>query len=697
MPARLLVALLTAFLLNPFAVHAEEIETYDIVVYGGTSAGVVAAVQARRMDRSVVLLEPTQHLGGLTSGGLGQTDSGNEAAIGGMALEFYQRVHQHYEKQEAWDRQKPESYRAYRPDAKAMWKFEPHVAEAVFDQWANETGVEVVRGARLDRDRGVRMNDGRIESVTTTDGRTFAGKVFIDTTYEGDLMAAAGVSYTVGRESNAQYQETLNGVQVQNTNKRVGDKYVPVDPYRTPGDPKSGLVWGIPEGGPGVDGEADECVQAYCFRMCLTDVPDNRIPFPKPENYDEARYELLLRWFETGQNWVPWINSPMPNRKTDTNNNGVVIMSTDYIGGNYDYPEASDARRAEIVADHRSYQMGLIWTMANHPRVPESIRKQVSRWGLAQDEFADNDHWPQQLYVREARRMVGDYVMTEHDCLRKTDIDRSIGLASYSLDSHHVQRYVTSAGMARNEGNLYSRVRVPYPIDYGAIVPRKEECQNLLVPVCLSSSHIAYGSIRMEPVFMILAQSAATAAVQSLSEEVPVQDIDYPALQARLMADDQVLEMSNRKQGAAKGMKIASLKGIIVDDNAAQLEGDWQENNVVGPFIADGYRHDADAAKGKLAASFETELKPGSYEVRLAFPAHANRAKKVPVTIVHEGGTTVKYINQRGKASKANLFVSLGTFEFGKQGAVVIRNEGTHGHVAIDAVQFLPREERKPQ
>lgn len=700
MSARFLVpllraALLATVLLSPFLARADEVKTYDIVVYGGTSAGVVAAVQARRMDRSVVLIEPTQHLGGLTSGGLGQTDSGNEAAIGGMALEFYQRVHDHYEKPEAWYRQKPESYRPFRPDSETMWKFEPHVAEAVFDQWAEESGVDVVRGARLDRERGVRINGGRIESLTTTDGRTFAGKVFLDTTYEGDLMAAAGVSFSVGRESNARYGETLNGVQVENTNKRVGDKYVPVDPYRTPGDRSSGLVWGITHHDPGTDGEADDCVQAYCFRMCLTDVPENRVPFSRPDNYDEAHYELLLRWFETGQRWVPWINSPMPNRKTDTNNNGVVIMSTDFIGGNYDYPEASDARRAEIVADHRNYQMGLMWTMANHPRVPKSIRNEVSRWGLANDEFDDNDHWPRQLYVREARRMIGDYVMTEHDCLRKTSIDRSIGLGSYALDSHHVQRYVTSADMARNEGNLYSRVRVPYPIAYGAIVPRKEECQNLLVPVCLSASHIAYGSIRMEPVFMILAQSAATAAAQSLTEEVAVQDINYGQLHVQLIADKQVLEMPHRKGSTAKGRTIASFKGIVVDDDAAQLEGEWKENNVVGPFVADGYRHDADAQKGKLKARFETQLKPGSYEVRLAFPAHTNRAKKVPVNIVHDGGTTLKYIDQRGKASEANLFVSLGTYNFGTKGAVVISNEGTQGHVAIDAVQFLPKEDVK--
>jgi len=691
MPARILAALLTVGFLFPFTAQAKE-KTYDIVVYGGTSAGVVAAVQARRMNQSVVLIEPTQHLGGLSSGGLGQTDSGIEESIGGMAREFYEQIHDHYEKPSAWDRQKPESYRQYRPGANAMWKFEPHVAEAVFDRWVQESGVEVVRGARLDRERGVQVDDGRIQSVTTTDGRTFAGKVFIDTTYEADLMAAAGVSFYVGRESNQRYDETLNGVQVKNTNRRIGDKYTPVDPYRTPGDPSSGLVWGIHEGGPGTDGEADDRVQAYCFRMCLTDVPENRVPFPKPDNYDDAKYELLLRWFETGQDWVPWINSPMPNRKTDTNNSGVVIMSTDYIGANYDYPEASDAQRQEIVADHRSYQMGLMWTMANHPRVPKSIRQKVSQWGLAQDEFEDNGHWPRQLYVREARRMIGDYVMTEHDCLRRTSIDQPIGLGSYALDSHHVQRYVTDAGMARNEGNLFSRIRGPYPIAYGAITPRKDECQNLLVPVCLSASHIAYGSIRMEPVFMILAQSAATAAAQSIEQDVAVQEVDYRQLQSRLLADQQVLQRPSRKRKAATGKKLVSLEGIVVDDQAAQLEGNWQENNVIGPFIAQGYQHDGNAAKGKLTARFETKLKPGTYEVRLAFPAHQNRASKVPVTIVHREGKTVKHVNQQGAPSNATLFLSLGTYDFDGQAAVEINNGGTQGHVAIDAVQFLLQE-----
>lgn len=519
----------------------------DVVIYGGTSGGIAAAVQVARMGRSVVLIEPSRHLGGLSSGGLGATDTGNTEAIGGVAREFYQRIHQHYAPKKARTQKTGDQATAKTDstvDADAMWGFEPHVAEKVFRQMLAETDVTVVCGERLDLKQGVRKEGSRITAIVMESGRVFAGRVFIDATYEGDLMAKAGVSYSVGREVNSQYRETLNGVQ---TRQALYHQFeVPVDPYITPGDPKSGLLPGIHAGGPGEEGAGDRLVQAYNFRMCLTDAPENRLPFPKPTNYNPLRYELLLRYIEAdGKVFFTGGGSPMPNRKTDTNNGGP--FSTDNIGMNYDYPNADYAVREEIIAEHRDYQLGLMWTLANDPRMPAKVRDAINRWGLAKDEFTDNDNWPHQLYVREARRMVSDYVMTEHDCQGKQVAEDSVGLAAYTMDSHNVQRYVDAEGHARNEGDVEVGGFPPYPISYRSITPKAAECTNLLVPVCLSASHIAYGSIRMEPVFMVLGQSAATAATQAIEQGRDVQAIDYQQLRERLIRDKQRLDWSPKQ------------------------------------------------------------------------------------------------------------------------------------------------------
>jgi len=502
---------------------------YDVVVYGGTSSGVVAAVKTARMGHAVVLIEPGRHLGGLSSGGLGATDIGNKDAIGGMSREFYRRVGAAYGQPEAW-------------------KFEPHVAESVFNAWVREAGVPVVFGERLDLRRGVEKRGTRITSITMESGRSFAGRVFIDATYEGDLMARAGVSYRVGRESNAEYDETLNGVQTQ---KATHHQFVvAVDPYVVPGDPTSGLLPGIDPDGPGAEGSGDRRVQAYNYRLCTTDVPENRRAWPRPPDYDPLRYELLLRNFEAGDHRVPWYPVMMPNRKTDTNNNCAV--STDCIGMNYDYPDGDYATRERIIEAHRSYTQGLLWTLANSPRVPEEVRRHFQTWGLAGDEFIDNDNWPHQLYVREARRMISQYVMTQHDCEGRRAAEDSVGLAAYGMDSHHVQRYVDEQGHVRNEGDIQVRVPAPYPIAYRAIVPQRRQCTNLLVPVCLSATHIAFGSIRMEPVFMVLGESAATAAVLAIEADVDVQAVDYEQLAARLRADGQVLAWPPAPQPAPR-------------------------------------------------------------------------------------------------------------------------------------------------
>ena len=523
------------FVLGWFAVPvlAVEPQRADVIVYGGTSGGITAAIQAQRLGHSVILIEPTQHLGGLTTGGLGATDIGNKGAIGGMAREFYRRLKTYYSRESSW----VHSVQPKDNGEDTQWTFEPSVATKIFDAMIAEAQLTVVRGERLDLKNGVQKAGTQITEIAMESGARFAGLMFIDATYEGDLMAKAGVSYHVGREANATYGETLNGVQTALATKHQFIK--DIDPYRTPGDPASGLIPGIQTDAAGPDGSGDHRLQAYNFRLTTTDVVENRLPWPKPAGYDAMAYEILLRNFEAGDLRVPWHPLFMPNRKTDTNNN--FAMSTDNIGMNYGYPEGDYVTRAAIIQEHVNYTQGLLWTLANHPRVPEKIREEFNRLGLAKDEFTDNNNWPRQLYVREVRRMVSDYVMTEKNCLRQEVVEDSIGMGAYSMDSHHVRRYLTPEGKVRNEGDIQVPSK-PYPISYRALRPRANECTNLLAPLVLSSSHIAFGSIRMEPVFMVLGQSAATAAIHAIQQKTTVQGIDYAMLKTQLLADQQVLD-----------------------------------------------------------------------------------------------------------------------------------------------------------
>ncbi len=518
----------------------------DVIIYGGTSAAVMAAVQVKRMGKSVIVVSPDRHLGGLSSGGLGFTDTGNKEVIGGLSKEFYQRLYTHYQKESSWKWQRREEYGnrgqstvALDGELKSMWIFEPHVAEQIFEDYIRENGIEVHRDEWLDRSGGgVKKTKGKIRWMRTLSGKRYQARMFIDATYEGDLMAAAGLSYHVGREANSVYGERWNGVQTGVFHHGHHFRQ-PVDPYVVPGDPASGLLPEVSAEPPGENGAGDHRLQAYCFRLCMTDHPDNRVPFPQPEGYDPARYELLRRTLAAGWDELFHKFDAIPNRKTDTNNHGP--FSSDYIGKNYDYPEASYDRRREIIREHRLYQQGLLYFLANDPGVPADLQNRFRQWGLAKDEFTDNDHWPHQLYVRESRRLIGDFVMTERDALGQTDIKRPIGMGSYTLDSHNVQRYVSPEGYVQNEGDIGVHPDRPYSIDYGAILPKEEECRNLLVPVCVSSSHIAFGSIRMEPVFMILGQSAATAAVLSMEEKVSPQALAYEKLKTALLADGQRL------------------------------------------------------------------------------------------------------------------------------------------------------------
>ncbi len=556
-----LFAFLTALAFFPATATAQRAASgHAVVIYGGTAAAVTAAVQAKQMGKSVVIVCPDKHLGGLSSGGLGWTDSGDKAVIGGLARKFYHRVWKHYQEPSAWKWQDRSEYGnkgqgspAIDGENRTMWIFEPHVAEKVFDELVREHGISVRRDRRLDRKNGVEVVDGRIRSITMLNGEKYNGAMFIDATYEGDLLAAAGVSYATGRESKDQYGEKWNGVQtgVLHHRHHFGAVNEPISPYVTPSDPSSGVLPRISTEDPGEYGAADDKIQAYCFRMCLSRHPENHVPFPKPEGYDPNQYTLYARIFDAGWRETFAKFDPIPNLKTDTNNHGP--MSTDNIGMNYDYPDGSYERRAEIIREHETYQKGLMYFLANDPRVPQEVRDDLAKWGLAADEFTDNGHWPHQIYVREARRMVGEYVMTENELLKRRPTPNPVGMGSYGMDSHNVQRYITPEGYVQNEGDIGVSTRGPYSIAYGAIVPKRGECENLLVPVCVSSSHIAFGSIRMEPVFMILGQSAATAASMAIDDGTSVQDVPYEKLHKRLLEDGQVLEYKDALKKTKKG------------------------------------------------------------------------------------------------------------------------------------------------
>jgi len=686
------------FLVAAAAARAEVVET-DIVIFGGTSGGVAAAVQAHRMGKSVVIAEWTNHLGGLTTGGLGATDIGNKAAIGGIAREFYEQIAAHYEKPEAWTWQPPaaqDTKHEKSPDSLAVkrgkptkWTFEPHVAMDIYKQWLRDAGVQVFLGEKL---AGVKKDGARIVEFTSESGRVYRGKMFIDASYEGDLMARAGVSYHVGREANSEYGETLNGVRAKTPQHQFA---VDVDPYVKPGDPSSGLIAQIQPGDGGTPGEGDKCVQAYNFRLCMTRTQANMVPWSeiKPAGYDEKQYELLARFIEaleksgkppTGIFMGP---TPMPNDKTDTNNNGA--FSTDYIGKNYAYPEADYPTRERIFQEHADYTKGLLYFLSTSQRVPGHVHDTINKWGFARDEFTATGHFPPQMYVREARRMISDYVATEADCRWQRKAEDAIGLGAYGMDSHNCQRIV-QGGFVRNEGDTEVGVAGPYPISYRSIIPKAAQAENLLVPVCLSATHIAYGSIRMEPVFMAMGQSAATAAVLAIETQTPVQKVDYARLQARLLADGQIIEWTGPAH--APSLPKPDLKGLVLDDEQAVKTGEWEHGSIGSSArVGEGYLHDGNADKGKLSVTWTPKIEtPGRYEIILHFPSNPNRATNVPVTVLKNKTATTFKVNQQDKSDRH----SLGIFYLpaGQGTQVTISNEGTDGYVIADGVQFLKAE-----
>jgi len=607
LPVIQLVVLLYSFFALPC--KAEVVKT-DVCVYGGTASGVTAAAEVARLGKSVILLESSQHIGGMTTGGLGATDIGNKDVIGGLSREFYHRVATHYASDDSWKWETREHFFTNRSkrtkleevlgEDATMWTFEPHVAQRILNEMLSEAGVPVRLGQRLAL---VKKAGRHIAEIRMENGAVFRAKMFIDATYEGDLMAMAGVSYRVGREANAIYGETLNGIRAETPKNQI---FGSIDPYFIPGDPTSGLIPLIQRGSGGIPGDGDQRVQAYNFRLCFTNVAENRRELEPPDNYDSATYELAARRVETNvaDGKEPSLHqfcNPvwMPNGKTDINNSQGI--STDYIGMNYDYPDADYDNRAKIWQAHANYIRGFWYFMSMSPRVPEKLRNEFQSFGPCKDEFHDTNGWSPQMYIREARRMVSDYVMTEHNCRSKVVAKDSVGMAAYGMDSHNCQRIVQD-GVARNEGDVQKHGLKPYPISYRSIVPKGSECENLLVPVCLSATHIAFGSIRMEPVFMVLGQSAGNAAALALDEKCSVQAVDYQKLRARLLSSGQVLQRPAKGKSVMRATTQGVSNPVIVcfgdsitkrgypEELAKQLGVEVLNSGVVGNTTRQGLR-----------------------------------------------------------------------------------------------------------
>lgn len=538
------------FFLSYFSLMASNNPAYDICIYGESASGVIAAIQGARMNKKVVLISKNNHVGGLVTSGLTATDMNRNDIVGGITKEFYNKIYNYYLDPTVWRNQDRESfmkstlrrtYKGKNDERQIQWVYESSVAENIMKEMLENAGVEVLYNQRLSLNHLVEKDGTRIKSIHLENGNSISAKVFIDASYEGDLMAKAGVSYIVGRESNQQYGESFNGIRI---NHDQGKDLSAIDPYIKEGKPSSGVLPYVTPEIWGEQGSADKRVQAYCYRMTLTNDPTNRIAIKKPKNYNPLWYEILVRDLklqpETKLQDIITL-TPMPNKKTDTNH-------LDFFGASYDYAEGDYKTRAEIEQLHKDYALGMLWLLGNDKRIPKHIREEMNEWGLPKDEFKDSENFPYQIYVREARRMIGAFVMTEKNIRKENRIpvENIVGMGSYPFDCHYVSRVIDKDGKLRNEGTMFAATG-PYPISYYSIVPRQEECTNLLVPLCLSASHVAYSSIRMEPVYMILGQSAATAAVMAIDNNQDVQDVPYEALRYKLLEDGQILALPTKK------------------------------------------------------------------------------------------------------------------------------------------------------
>lgn len=654
---------LTAVVLTLISCSARE---YDLCVYGGTSAGVTAAYSAAKSGLDVILVEPGEHIGGMTSGGLGFTDIGNKQVIKGVAKDFYRKVGKHYGVLE-------------------QWIFEPSVADSIMRTYLTDRRIKIKTGFRI---VSADKTDGRISTIRVEMSKaprrveTIRARYYIDCSYEGDLMARSGVSYVVGRESNDCYGETLNGVELMDRHQFPDG----IDPYKVKGNPSSGLLWGISDAELEPDGTGDSKVQAYNFRICLTDSLQNRIPIEKPEDYDPDRYELLLRLMEAYpeklslNDWFIW--SRMPNRKTDINNRGG--FSTDMIGMNHNYPEADYAERDSIFAAHVSYTKGLLYFVGHDTRVPETLRRKMLLWGYPKDEYLHSGHWTPQLYVRESRRMVGEYVATQADCEGKRIPFDGVAMAAYQMDSHNCQRVVVrknGVDMVKNEGNVEVGGGLPYPLSYRSIVPVRTECTNLLVPVCLSASHIAYGSIRMEPVFMVLGQVAGIACALAIENDCcDIQDVDSRRINVII---DENPYMDGRQAD------------LIIDDSDSGVIADehWLKCEKKGGYGLSFY--EVGPSETEVGVSFPAVIpSAGNYAVYTCQPVSPKFSSVLNVLVQSAGKTcqvSVPRSQMKIAGQTSNTWIKIGDYYFSasEEVTVSITNKDADAPVRADAVLLI--------
>jgi len=642
-----------------------EVQTADVCIYGATAAGVIAAYTASKMGKSVILIEPSAHLGGMTTGGLGQTDIGNKYAITGLAKDFYRRIGQHYNKFE-------------------KWTFEPHVAKAILQEYLDKEKIKVTYSYRI---ISADKREGSITSIVvenslqpaSASNKTIKAKMFIDCTYEGDLMAAAGVTYTVGREANSEFNETINGVQLKEGHQFPDG----VDPYKIAGKPESGLLWGISDEQLLPEGAGDKKEQAYNYRICLTSDPSNLVAITKPQGYDSTKYELALRLLEKQpgkrklNDYFIW--SPMPNNKTDINNRGG--FSTDMIGMNYQYPSASYDQREKIVHEHEVYTKGLLYFYGHDLRVPKELREEMLKWGYPKDEYVENGNWSPQLYVREARRMRGSYIMTQANCQGKELITDGVGMAAYTMDSHNCSRLVVN-GMVKNEGNVEVGGFGPYPVSYRSIIPQKKDCKNLFVPVCLSATHIAYGSIRMEPVFMVLAQSSAIAASMAIDKKTDVQSVDIKQLQSQLKTNPLV-------DGSGPELLVDN-----EDKEQVTVKGGWSvlTKGGYGPSLLSINAKEKEVQSVRFTPDITGK---GRYNVYTYFPKLADMSGQTVFTVFDGKQLKEVVIRQADvlvEGQTSGEWVLLGSYDFpsGKKGYVEISTKNSDGSVYADAIVYVP-------
>ena len=644
---------------------------YDLCVYGGTASGIVAADAAAKMGLNVVVIEPTCRIGGMTTGGLGRTDIGNKQVVQGLALKFYRECGKRYGNLE-------------------NWVFEPKVAKEVMDEFARSPRIKVITNRHF---VNAKTKNGKIISLTAAgegDTLTFKAKWFIDASYEGDLMAGAGVSYRTGREANSEYGETWDGVQLLHIYHQFPHG---MDPFVDPGNPSSGLLWGIENHGALPNGTGDDRIQAYNYRICLTDDPDNMIPLTEPANYDPSRYELLARLFKAQPDMRDinqyFIWTPMPNHKTDINNRGA--FSTDMIGMSQGYPEGTWEERQSIINAHRDYTLGLLWFYITDPRVPSNLKEFVSKWGLPKDEYTECGNWTPQLYIRECRRMVGEYVATQADCEGRGNATDGIAHAAYNMDSHNCERIITlnknGKWMVENEGDVEIPGGIPYPISYRSITPVRGECTNLVVPVCCSATHIAYGSIRMEPVFMCLGQAAGIAVGLAQKEGLSaIQDVDYRKIQDVFRNDPYM-------DGTAPD--------VIVDDPLASVDGDsWEivgNRGGYGPSFYQGSSASGSVTfTGVPVTAADYELYIYQHRLEKEDDLDLGAADMNPITVYELSDGRTITVDARevvidGQAAGAWHKIADVSLDKGQEFSVKVHGDGSNGYIRADAILFVQK------